>query len=60
MPLNERSPELNFDEEDVELILRDPSTRPQAAEALAQIRVGREDEIPNADGLDMAADMVVE
>lgn len=60
MPLNERSPELNFDEEDVVLILRDPSTRPQAAEALAQIRVGREAEIPNADGLDMAADMVVE
>lgn len=51
---------LTFDEVDIERVIRDPSTRVQAGEALAQIRVGREDEVPNAAGLDAAADLVGE
>ncbi len=55
----EHSPtELTFDEMDIERVIRDQTTRAQAAEALAQIRMGREGEIPSAEGLDAAADLV--
>lgn len=56
MPVpDEALPELTFNDEDVERILRDPDTYPQAVEALTQIRVGREKLIPSADGLDTSS-----
>ncbi len=49
-----------FDDETIEQIVRGEATHAQAVEALAQIRVGRESEVPNAEGLDTAADLVGE
>ncbi|KER70033.1 hypothetical protein HR51_21655 [Burkholderia cepacia] len=50
--------ELMFEDEDIELVVRNPDTRAQVAEALAQIRVGREEDVPSAEGLDAAAELI--
>ncbi|MDD1015188.1 hypothetical protein [Pseudomonas rubra] len=56
MPVpDEALPELTFNDQDVERILRDPDTYPQAVEALTQIRVGREKLNLSADDLDTSS-----
>ncbi|UQS16293.1 trypsin-like peptidase domain-containing protein [Pseudomonas sp. HS6] len=57
MPVPDDLPnQLTFNDEDVAHVLRDPVTYAQAAEVLTQMRVGREGEIPSADGLNASAD----
>jgi len=60
MATEDTPPELRFNEADIERVIRDSSTHARAAEALAQIRLGREGEIPSAEGLDTAASLVGE
>ena len=50
--------ELIVDDSDVERVIRE--LRANAAEALAQIRAGREGEVPSAEGLDAAANALNE
>ncbi|AFT90153.1 trypsin-like peptidase domain-containing protein [Paraburkholderia phenoliruptrix] len=60
MANDDHPPALTFEPEDIERVIQDPIKRVQAAEALAQIRVGREGELPSPEALDAAADMVGE
>lgn len=48
--------QLNFNSEDLERIFTDPGAYALAVEALAQMRLGREAQIPSADGLNAGAD----
>jgi len=48
----------HFDEESIAQIIEDPETGAIAAEALSQIRVTRESDLPAAEGLDMAAKLL--
>ncbi|SOF00959.1 Trypsin-like peptidase domain-containing protein [Burkholderia sp. OK233] len=47
--------DLRFKDGDIARVISNEATREKAAEALEQIRVGREEKIPSADGLNSAA-----